>query len=282
MMAAPLVNHSARTTPSGKRDPEPLIAVTTFQRPEVISRLREGNTVHSDGRRREREFTDAYRWMAAELATYSGRPRIRYPFWVWVRPRWTARHVCPAPAGTACGPDLCNHPLRADAGEVQIDLRVPAAELLSSDHLLWHNCLNDSYLPSEEEWSAIEAAYDADLPVGDPRAISDFEWRARTWLDLHAARPAAGRWTNGHGAVRSSVLTGELRDELRASWRRCLLSTPPDHGVGPTTIQGCVDHLAPDWVTRYRRFLPDHADHRPRLRPGPWCRLDRPDPAGHA
>lgn len=266
-----------RPAPSRPRDLR--VAVTTFQRPEVVDRLRAGLPVHGDGRRRERYFTDAYRWMSGEVARHTGRKRRRYPFWVWVRPRWTARQVCPFPTGTLCQAELCPHPLSVHNGEVQVELQIPAVELLSSDYELWHHCLNGTYLPTAAEWSTIEADCDADLPFGHPGTMSDFERRARVWLDRNGSPPSAGRWVDGHGRVDTAVLTGDLLDELRDSWRRCLLPDPIGDEVGPALIQGCVDHLAPGWVTRYRRYQPDPAGRR-RLRPGPWCRLDRPDPDG--
>lgn len=106
----------------------------------------------ADGRRVDRDFKPAYRWMARQMAQRIGAaPRhAAYPLWAWAH--WLAGKRRPdmrfsghGMSGTAC---------------FRLTLDVPEREVLLSDFDLWHFVLGGSYIAPNE---ADDDAFDGEL-----------------------------------------------------------------------------------------------------------------------
>ena len=157
----------------------------------------------ADGRRVDRDFKPAYRWMARQMAQRIGAaPRnAAYPLWAWAhwlvgKHRPDMRFSGHGMPGAAC---------------FRLTLEMPKSDVLLSDFDLWHFVLNGSYIAASE---VEDEAFDGELatagaPLAGPypepfRRRVEQSWQRVFDLDRTGVDPA---W---HGSTDERAIQATL------------------------------------------------------------------------
>lgn len=168
----------------------------TIQDLAAWERFQQRGVLRADARRVCRTFRPAYEWMAQQMRIRLGEASTRRasPIWAWYQ--WKGERE-PRPDLRASG-----HLARGTRG-VRIEFETNEPVLLS-DFELWHNVLNDWYLPnSEADGERFQArlkrrhlSFYETKPLPDPRfhraivksweRIFDLDWN-----DKHLTQPKA-------------------------------------------------------------------------------------------
>lgn len=117
----------------------------TIQPKAVADLLQRTGRFVCDGRRADRDFKHAYRWMAEQMAKRGMMKRLRSPVWAWYR----FNHRGPYARGPRIVECRATCPLNEPFCRIKFD--APDNLVLLSDFDLWHAALNQMYLGTEEE-----------------------------------------------------------------------------------------------------------------------------------
>jgi hypothetical protein len=120
------------------------------------------------------EFKYAYDWLVKQMKIKVGIPPkdVLYPIWAWA-----------LIDGINKKPDLRRTEFNNYAGEnVVLELEIPDSDLLLSDEVNWHYCLNNWYLHGENnkefdeaKWEEAEVWFD-NLPSDKKQSIKFKSW----------------------------------------------------------------------------------------------------------
>lgn len=119
------------------------IELWTLQDPGVLDTLARTGYLCGDGRRADRDFRPAYRWLMKQMGERLPGYRGGHPVWAWLEK-----------------PDMRRHPYCGFRGEdqVRIGFRVPRSRVLVHEYDSWHSVLNGQPLTlNEAEWDASDA-----------------------------------------------------------------------------------------------------------------------------
>lgn len=119
----------------------------TIQTHTAWQHAQQKGILRTDGRRVERTFRPAYRWMMRHMQLRLPNYRGGYPVWAWYAPKPDLRASALLPRGTR---------------GVRIEFEAPAHAMLLSNFDAWHCVLNGSYLAlCEDEYHKVGAKFTA-------------------------------------------------------------------------------------------------------------------------
>jgi len=101
----------------------------------------------------EEHFLTAYRWMMQQMQERLGPPEtgVKLPLWAWYQY-----------LGSRKKPIARKHHLPKRQKGYRVECHVPDEQVLLSDFTLWHQVLNNSYLPiNEADHDAFDQEFDA-------------------------------------------------------------------------------------------------------------------------
>ena len=158
------------------------------------------------------ECTIAYDWLVEQMKLRVGTPPegVRYPIWAWALIDSVSKK-----------PDLRRGEFNNYVGEnVVLELEIPDSDLLLSDEVMWHHCLNNWYLHGESndefdeaKWKETEDWFDS-LPSVEKESvkfkswerildkddkINDWKFVQATFWELRVEQIKSVRRFTGHG-----------------------------------------------------------------------------------
>jgi hypothetical protein len=117
------------------------VRIWTIQPAGLYETLKAKRVLLADGRRRDRMWDHAYRWMTDQMRRRLPPSRARFPWWGWYRWEGTRR----------ARPDLrAGGHLRKGQRGVRLELEIAAERVLLSDFEKWHFVLSNWYLSEDE------------------------------------------------------------------------------------------------------------------------------------
>jgi hypothetical protein len=144
------------------------------------------------------EFTDAYDWLAHQMANKIGLPPegVRYPVWAWYSQN-----------GKHKKPDLRTERWGYGPGDedyVCLELEVPDDKVLLSDFDSWHAVLNGSWIAdSEAEWDEMESKFDSMTGEEKRRFLT------QNWERVFDTSPVNNDWMSRGSWVQATFWTLE-------------------------------------------------------------------------
>ncbi len=178
-----------------------MIRLWTIQTPLAWSLLQQHNSLSGDGRRADRYFRPAYRWLMEQMALRTTGYTGRFPIWFWTeKPDFRKYHF-----RNYCKP-----------GEsmVLLECCIPTERVLLSDYESWHSVLNNWHLAlTEKEADEFDARVDSgqitrEQATRETRA----SWERVFDFDLLRAHPD---W-HGEPTVQATVETLRKPDIIKA------------------------------------------------------------------
>ena len=174
----------------------------TIQTALAWSLLQEKKVLSGDGRRVDRFFKPAYRWLKEQMAVHITEYGGRYPIWFWTHK-----------------PDFRQYRYwnysKPGIPIVLLECLVPEERVLLSDYESWHIPLNNGYLALDEaEWDAWYARCDAGHITSEQAEQEKREsWQRVFDFELLKENPD---WNGPPGDVQATVEVLRLEEVVKA------------------------------------------------------------------